>query len=36
MVRQDAKDKTGPVQLSCFYVGSALCGIDINVIQEMN
>ncbi|NLY41553.1 MAG: purine-binding chemotaxis protein CheW [Desulfovibrionales bacterium] len=28
--------KTGPVQLSCFYVGSALCGIDINLIQEMN
>lgn len=29
-------NKTGPVQISCFYVGSALCGIDINVIQEMN
>lgn len=28
--------KTGAVQISCFYVGSALCGIDINVIQEMN
>lgn len=31
-----AREKKGPVQLSCFYVGSALCGIDINVIQEMN
>ncbi|GAB1408968.1 chemotaxis protein CheW [Desulfovibrionales bacterium] len=29
-------EKTGPVQLSCFYVGSALCAIDINLIQEMN
>ena len=29
-------EKTGPLQLSCFSVGSALCGIDINLIQEMN
>jgi purine-binding chemotaxis protein CheW len=35
-MKQQAKDKTGPLQMSCFYVGSALCGIDINVIQEMN
>lgn len=33
---KNAKEKKGPVQLSCFFVGSALCGIDINVIQEMN
>lgn len=31
-----ANERKGPVQLSCFYVGSALCAIDINVIQEMN
>ena len=29
-------EKKGLVQLSCFYIGSALCGIDISVIQEMN
>jgi purine-binding chemotaxis protein CheW len=28
--------QSGPLQMSCFYVGSALCGIDIRVIQEMN
>ncbi|MDY0273990.1 MAG: chemotaxis protein CheW [Desulfomicrobium sp.] len=33
---QAVKGKKGPVQLSCFYVGSALCAIDINVVQEMN
>lgn len=33
---QATKDKKGPVQLSCFYVGTALCGIDINIVQEMN
>lgn len=32
----DAQEKKGPVQLSCFYVGSALCAIDINIVQEMN
>ena len=35
-MKQQAKDKTGALQMSCFFVGSALCGIDINVIQEMN
>lgn len=35
-MKQNIQDKTGPVQMSCFYVGSALCGIDINIIQEMN
>jgi len=35
-MKQLAQDKTGALQMSCFYVGSALCGIDINVIQEMN
>lgn len=35
-MKQNTQDKTGPVQMSCFYVGSALCGIDINIIQEMN
>lgn len=30
------EQKTGPLQMACFYVGSALCGIDIGVIQEMN
>lgn len=28
--------QSGSLQMSCFYVGSALCGIDIRVIQEMN
>ncbi|NLW81927.1 MAG: chemotaxis protein CheW, partial [Desulfovibrionales bacterium] len=31
-----SKAMTGPVQLACFFIGSALCGIDINAIQEMN
>ncbi len=35
-MKQQAKEKTGALQMSCFFVGSALCGIDINVIQEMN
>ena len=35
-MKPNATDKKGPVQLSCFFVGSALCGIGINVIQEMN
>ena len=35
-MKQRVEGKTGPVQLSCFYIGSALCGIDINIIQEMN
>ncbi len=35
-MKQQAQEKTGALQMSCFYVGSALCGIDINVIQEMN
>lgn len=35
-MKQQAKEKSGELQLSCFYVGSALCGIDINRIQEMN
>lgn len=30
------KEKKELVQLSCFYVGSALCGIDISTVQEMN
>jgi len=33
---KNTQEKSGVMQLSCFYVGSALCGIDINVIQEMN
>lgn len=33
---QRAPERSGSFQLACFYVGSALCGIDINVIQEMN
>ena len=33
---QTAKEKKGPVQLACFYVGSALCAIEINIVQEMN
>lgn len=33
---QHAQERSGSFQLACFYVGSALCGIDINVIQEMN
>lgn len=32
----EGKQKTGALQMSCFFVGSALCGVDINVIQEMN
>ena len=35
-MKQHAQEKTGALQMSCFFVGSALCGIDINVIQEMN
>jgi purine-binding chemotaxis protein CheW len=35
-MKQQAKEKTGALQMSCFFVGSALCGIDIKVIQEMN
>jgi purine-binding chemotaxis protein CheW len=35
-MKQQAQEKTGALQMSCFYVGSALCGIDINLIQEMN
>jgi len=35
-MKQQAKEKTGALQMSCFFVGSALCGIYINVIQEMN
>lgn len=35
-MKKNAQEKSGPLQLSCFFVGSALCGIDINVIQEMN
>ncbi|MFO7816201.1 MAG: chemotaxis protein CheW [Thermodesulfobacteriota bacterium] len=28
--------KGGSLQLSCFYVGKALCGMDINRVQEIN
>lgn len=28
--------KSGSFQASCFYLGEALCGIDINLIQEIN
>lgn len=24
------------VQLSCFYIGEVLCGVDINTVQEIN
>ncbi|MCA1743437.1 MAG: chemotaxis protein CheW [Desulfonatronovibrio sp.] len=30
------KDKKGNFQISCFYVGEALCGIDISFVQEIN
>ncbi len=30
------KGKTGSFQISCFYVGEALCGIDIGFVQEIN
>lgn len=28
--------KKGSFQISCFYVGQALCGIDIGLVQEIN
>ncbi|WP_045216920.1 chemotaxis protein CheW [Desulfonatronovibrio magnus] len=28
--------KKGTFQISCFYVGEALCGIDIGFVQEIN
>lgn len=28
--------KNESLQLSCFYVGKALCGMDINQVQEIN
>ncbi len=28
--------KSGLLQLSCFYLGKALCGININQVQEIN
>jgi len=28
--------RSGSFQASCFYLGEALCGIDINLIQEIN
>ncbi|WP_028574383.1 chemotaxis protein CheW [Desulfonatronovibrio hydrogenovorans] len=28
--------KQGQFQISCFYVGQALCGIDISYVQEIN
>ncbi|MBT8762498.1 purine-binding chemotaxis protein CheW [Desulfohalobiaceae bacterium Ax17] len=28
--------KAGNFQLSCFYIGEALCGIDIDQVQEIN
>lgn len=30
------KDRKGSFQISCFYVGEALCGIDIGFVQEIN
>lgn len=30
------QDKEGTFQISCFYVGEALCGIDISFVQEIN
>ncbi|MFP4085001.1 MAG: chemotaxis protein CheW [Desulfonatronovibrio sp.] len=30
------KKKKGSFQISCFYVGEALCGIDIGLVQEIN
>lgn len=30
------QDKKGAFQISCFYVGEALCGIDISFVQEIN
>lgn len=32
----DIQKRIGPFQASCFYIGEALCGIDINLVQEIN
>ncbi|EFI35611.1 CheW protein [Desulfonatronospira thiodismutans ASO3-1] len=31
-----ASDRKDPFQISCFYIGDAMCGIDINLVQEIN
>ncbi|WP_291322523.1 chemotaxis protein CheW [Desulfonatronospira sp.] len=31
-----ALDRKEPFQISCFYIGEAMCGIDINMVQEIN
>ena len=33
---EKSKEKKGSFQISCFYVGEALCGIDIGFVQEIN
>ena len=34
--KEKPKEKKGSFQISCFYVGEALCGIDIGFVQEIN
>jgi purine-binding chemotaxis protein CheW len=34
--RSDIKNKKGTVELATFYIGEALCGMDILKIQEIN
>jgi purine-binding chemotaxis protein CheW len=34
--RDEISAKKGSFQLSCFYIGEALCGVDIDLVQEIN
>ncbi|WP_457571451.1 chemotaxis protein CheW [Desulfovulcanus sp.] len=34
--REEIDRKKSSLQLSCFYIGEALCGIDIDHVQEIN
>jgi len=36
MAKEEVKKQSGSFQASCFYLGDALCGIDINKVQEIN
>ncbi|MDQ7031375.1 MAG: chemotaxis protein CheW [Desulfonauticus sp.] len=35
-MEETVQKRKGPFQASCFYLGEALCGIDINLVQEIN
>ena len=34
--REEIAAKKGSFQLSCFYIDEALCGVDIDLVQEIN